>query len=69
MNNQKVNPVRPKKALVVASPGGPAPVGAAPKRLRSASMAPQIQPANTRDYGKPSPVAAATPGFNLGGAI
>lgn len=69
MNNQKVNPVRPKKAMVVAAPGAAAPVGAAPKRLRSATMAPQVNPANTRDYGKVSPVAASTPGFNLGGAI
>ncbi len=52
MNNQRVNTTAPKKMLKVASPGEAPPVGAAPKRLRSASLAPTIGPANTRDYGK-----------------
>lgn len=65
MNNQKVNASLPKKSLKVEVPGEAPPVGAAPKRLRSASMAPQVQAASTRDYGK-APIGPER-GFGLGG--
>lgn len=66
MNNQKVNPTPTKKLLRVATPGAAPATGAAPKRLRSASMVPQINPANTRDYGKPP---TPSPGFGPSGGI
>lgn len=64
MNNQKVNPTRPKTMKVVATPGAAPPALRRPKPMPS--MAPTVNPPNTRDYGKP---AAPMPGFNMGGAI